>query len=41
MADLQVEGGAPYLYEGGLPQYRPDRLDTWATHGALLVAVRA
>ena len=34
VARLCVEGGAPYFYERGLPQYEPDEDDTAATHPA-------
>jgi hypothetical protein len=38
IARLRVEGCAPYLHERGLPQFRPDKLDTPETHAALLMA---
>ena len=31
---LRVDGGAPYMHSGGLPQYAPDAYDTPRTHPA-------
>ena len=38
LARQLVEGGAPYLYEGGMPQYESDHCDSFATHPARVVA---
>ena len=36
-----VEGGAPYLYERGLPQYPPDEYDTCETYPLMATVLAA
>ena len=37
VARKRVEGGAPYLWETGMPGYAPDRHDTSLTHPYALI----